>query len=473
MDIPPTGWILLLLGIGCFLLAPESLYPLTVFFLPFSATAVVNIGSADSASGVQASMLFGTLWMLKEISSFGGRLHMSYRQLSTPVRQLGMFFMVACLSLLVPLWISGQMVIESPELGNSGSVLLQFSVKHVTQTIYLLYGILLAIFVAARNIHLSHLLQSAKIFLISALFVSLWGFFQFFCKILGIEYPAYIFNTSATESASGYAQVLRELGVSRISSVATEPSMFAQSVLIALVIALFAVIGKQPLISKAWDRFALAIILGALVLSTSTTAYGGLLFVAVLYVSALVYLRMLHARYVLPFFLVPGLLLYAYSAYPPVRAVFESMILGKGESYSALARINSVLLARDYFFQYPILGLGWGSVSSHDLVSKLLSNTGLMGLCAFSLFLLTLVTRLWRTARSVELSSAKSIQWPVCVLAMLLTLIFTNAIGDFAFSYGHVWFVFGLAISVPALGSATGLGAISTHNPNLQTRTAE
>lgn len=55
---------------------------------------------------------------------------------------------------------------------------------------------------------------------------------------------------------------------------------------------------------------------------------------------------------------------------------------------------------------------------------------------------------------------------------MLLTLIFTNAIGDFAFTYGHVWFVFGLAISVPALGSATSLGTPFTQNPDLQTRTA-
>jgi O-antigen ligase len=141
----------------------------------------------------------------------------------------------------------------------------------------------------------------------------------------------------------------------------------------------------------------------------------------------------------------------------PVQDVFQSMIVEKGESYSVLARVNSVLLARDYFLQFPILGLGWGSVTSHDLVFKLLSNTGIVGLSVFSLFVATILARLWRSARSGRLGDSKML-WSIGILMSLLTLILTSIAGDFAFTYGHVWFVFGLAMSVPVLNQTSNAG---------------
>jgi hypothetical protein len=188
-----------------------------------------------------------------------------------------------------------------------------------------------------------------------------------------------------------------------------------------------------------------------------------------LYGLALVYLRIRRGHYVIFILLFVGLLSFAYSGFSPVQDLFESMIIGKGESYSALARLNSILLARDYFFQYPILGLGWGSVTSSDLVFKLLSNTGLAGLFVFSLFLVTALSRLWKASRRGEDGLSERKLWPVCLLATLLILIFTNIAGGFAFTFGHVWFVFGLAICVPAMNYATGNGSHRLENLPPQT----
>jgi O-antigen ligase len=456
VEITPIGRILLPLGAGFYLLAPQFLYPVMVFFLPFSATAVVNVGSADSASGVQASMFFGALWMLRELPSLGQYLRLQHiAPLRAPVRRLGLFVLVVCLSLIMPLWINGHLVIESSELGDSGSAPLQFSVRHITQTLYLVYGILLAILVAIRNSDSQELARSTKIFLISAVFVSLWAFLQFFCWTLNREYPAYIFNTSATESALGYTQELQDMGLKRISSVTTEPSMFAQCMLVAAMLALFTVVRARPLISRTWDRLAVGTIIGGLLISTSTTAYVGLALTLFLYLLALKYLGVLRRRYVIALFLLAGMLLYALAVYSPARDMFESLVLNKGDTYSALARLNSVWLAWDYFLQYPLLGVGWGSVTSHDLIFKLLSNTGVVGLFVFLLFLWTALSRLYRAARNGRGDHSKSRLWPVCLLATSIVLIFTNIVGGFAFSYGDVWFVFGLAISVPALTSGT------------------
>ncbi len=401
-------------------------------------------------------MLFGSLWMLKELPALG-RISLSpyWRHLRAPIRQLSFFVLVVIISLVMPLWINGHAVVESSELGDSGSAPLQFTARHITQTVYLVYGVLLTILVALKNSELQQLIRSMRIFLMSAIFVSIWGFFQLLCWSFNLEYPAYLFNTSVTESALGYTQEIREVGLKRISSVATEPSMFAQCMLVAAVIALFALVSPQPLISKMWDRLAVGIIVGGLLISTSTTAYVGLAGVLAIYGVAVIYLKIHRSQYVIFLLLLGMLLFFAYAGFSPVQDVITSMIIGKGDSYSALARLNSVLLARDYFFQYPVLGLGWGSVTSHDLVFKLLSNTGLAGLLAFSIFLVSAMTCLWRAARGAGSVTTERKLWPVCLLSTLIIVIFTNVAGGFAFTFGHVWFVFGLAICVPAVEQAT------------------
>jgi O-antigen ligase len=423
-----------------------------IFFLPFSATAVMNVGSAGGSSGVQASIFFGALWMVRELPKFRRSAGSPFREnLRTPTYQLKLFGLVVLISLIMPLWINGGVYIEDPEFANPNSGPLQFTSRHITQTLYLFYGLLLSILIAFRNSEVREFMRSMRIFVISAIFVSAWGFFQWFCYLLGLAYPAYIFNTSTTESAFGYLQELEDIGMKRISSVATEPSIFASCLLLALVFALFALTRKQALISKMWDRFAVGIILGALLISTSTIAYMGLAAVFVLYLLGLLQLKVLRGTYVVAFFsslALPGLV-YAFSS--SAQDVVNSMIVGKNESYSGISRLYSVVLAAEYFFQYPILGLGWGSVTSHDLVFKLLSNTGILGFLTFSLFLLSLLRRLWRTTRTHESYNPERTWRAVCLLTAFLILIFTNITTDFVFVYGHLWFVLGLAISASAL----------------------
>ena len=428
-----------------------------VFFVPFSATAVVNIGSGDGSSGVQASIFFGALWIMRELPKFRRSSGSPFREnLRTPTYQLKLFALVVLLSLIMPLWINGGVFIEDPEFANPNSGPLQFTSKHITQTLYLFYGLLLSILVAFRNSEVAEFMRSIRIFVISAIFVSAWGFFQFFCYLLGFSYPAYIFNTSATDSALGYVQELEDIGVKRISSVATEPSILAACMLLALVFALFALIRQQPLISKMWDRFAVAIILGALLISTSTSAYIGLAAVFVLYLLGLFQLKILRGKYIVVFLSSAALLGLVYVWSSSAQDVVGSMIVGKNESYSGIARLYSVVLAAGYFLQYPILGLGWGSVTSHDLVFKLLSNTGILGFLTFFLFLISLLRRLWRTTKTGKSYNPERAWRAVCSLTALLILIFSNITADFVFVYGHLWFVLGLAISASALYPAEG-----------------
>jgi O-antigen ligase len=451
MEITTTGVILVPLGILLFIFKPNLLYWCMVFSLPFSATAIANIGFMGARSGVQATILFGSLWMIKE----GGRALKKSRSWQSPemrisVRQLRLFMFAALLSLIMPLWINGGLTIYCPDLLCNETPPLTFGLRHITQSLYLAYGLIITIFIAVRNSNPEEFRKSVRVFLISAIFASSWGFLQWYCNDAGISYPAFIFNTSATESAMGYMQELGDLGVTRISSVSTEPSMLAQFILLALVFAIFAVFGQRTVISKFWDRVALIFTVLILLLTTSSTAYIGLAILLPVALLGLWYLGRLGAK---PLGIIGFALLVLYVTYARsqlIQELADRMIFSKAEDYSGIGRLNSVLLALGYFRAYPILGIGWGSASSYDLIVKLLSNTGILGLVTFAIFIGTVFSRLWKSMKPRAVAQPlERTFWACCFLVAIFMLIVTNELTGFAFVYGHLWFIFGMALAVP------------------------
>jgi hypothetical protein len=452
VEITPIAVILVPLGIFFFLFKPSLLYWCTVFFLPFSATALANIGFMGATSGLQATIVFGTLWMLREGQKTLKKSGIwNSQEMKTSVRQLRFFMFVVGLSLLMPIWINGRLTVDCPDLFCNDSSPVRFSLRYITQTIYLAYGVIITIFVALRNSDLREFRKSVRVLLISAIFVSFWGFLQWYCYRVGMAYPSFIFNTSTTESAMGYLQELRDLDLTRISSVATEPSMLAQFILIALVFALFAVFGQRVVISKFWDRMALVVTVLILLLTTSSTAYVGLAVLLPVSLLSLWYLGHLNVKplAIIGFFLF--VLYVAFARSQLLQAVADQMIFSKAESYSGIGRFNSVVLALGYFRTYPLLGIGWGSAPSYDLVVKLLSNTGILGLLTFALFVKSVFSRLWKSMSrpTSQKRLSERTYWACCLLVASFMLIVTNELTGFAFVYGHLWFIFGMALAVP------------------------
>ena len=458
MDITPIGGILIAIAIYFFLFKPDLLYWCMIFALPFSATAIVNVDFAGFRSGIQAAIVFGSLWILKEGSTLLKNSDIwNSEHIRTSVRRLRVFMFVVVLSLAMPLWINGRLTVDCPEVGCTDSGPLSFNARHVTQTIYLAYGVIITIFIALRNSDLREFRKTIRVFLASSIFVSFWGFLQWYCYRAGINYPAFIFNNNASESAKGYLEELSDLGLTRISSVATEPSMLSQYMLVAGVFAVFAVFGGRTVISRWWDRVALGAAVLVLLLSTSSTAYAGLAILLPTSMFGLWYLKKLGLR---PLAIVGVAMVTLYVAYVGsslMREVADSMIFSKAEGYSAIGRFNSLLLAFGYFRAFPILGIGWGSAASYDVALKLLSNTGILGLLTFGLFIVTTFTGLWRSmAWNVpEKRMSERAYWACCLLVATFMLIFTNEISGFAFVYGHPWFVFGMALAVPGVANLT------------------
>jgi hypothetical protein len=157
------------------------------------------------------------------------------------------------------------------------------------------------------------------------------------------------------------------------------------------------------------------------------------------------------------------LLLYvAYANSDAIQVIADRMIFSKSEDYSGIGRLNSLLLGFAYFRMYPILGIGWGSSASYDIILKLLSNTGILGLFAFGWFLKSLFSQLWGSMSrpAVRTRVSERTYWACCLLVVTFMLIATSELSGFAFVYGHTWFVFGMALAIPLL-----------HEVNLRART--
>ena len=213
MEITPISVILIPLGVFSFFFAPRLLYGCTVFFLPFSATAVVNFNRTIGATGLQATMFFGVLWMLKEgLGALKKPSLWRSPQMQTSVRRLRFFMFAVVLSLIMPIYIHGRLTVDCPDIACTDSGPLTFSLKHITQVMYLAYGVMLTVFIAVKNSDIRQFRKSVRIFLTSAVFVSFWGFLQWYCYRAGISYPAFIFNNNTSISAQGYLEDLQDLG---------------------------------------------------------------------------------------------------------------------------------------------------------------------------------------------------------------------------------------------------------------------
>lgn len=467
MTVPITGALILALGVGLFLFSPRLLYAALIISIPFSATAVVNLGSGDEGKGIAAWLFLGSLWVLREMVSGRPPWHTRGWFASRRFRfGLLAFLGAVIVSLAVPLILNGTSWVPSPDPTVNATVPLQFSFYNVTQTAYLAFGVVLGILIAAENCHPAKLLYTLKLYVGSCVFAAGWGLFQLWCNLTGRMYPSYLFNTSQTASALGYKETLSlAMGsVTRVSSVALEPSVFAEEILLALVVLLVSMTLNRPVFSKKWDRAAVVLIVAALVASTSTTAYVGMFFALIAAGVALRRARKPTKRYFVLAGTAAGVGVLVAVLAPLMGQLARTVILYKLQSGSGMARLQSVTLAAQDFLRYPIFGAGWHSVDCWDLVFLIMANTGIVGLLAFAYFLVPVFKGLW-------VSAGKGKGTAVVLLATVgLAVILAEAAG-LTYSAGYDWLVFGLgAAAVVAVQSGRTLKATGPGTGLDQTR---
>jgi hypothetical protein len=458
--VPPIGWFVIFLGLVLVLVSPRWLFGLAVFSIPFSATAVVNFGSPDAdldtnAFGVQATIFLGGLWIARELVVRIRTRDFSFpRSLRTTAWLLVLFMSIAFVSLAMPAIIDGRFVVRT-EASDSFTPLVP-SFQQLTQFAYLAYGLIFALFAAARSIDRHWLRTTVRAYVAGAVALALWGWMQFVVVTTGHTYPDGILNTNVHPAAQGHVEELHlSVGsIHRISSAAMEPSMFAQVLLIAVAFLSVLALNGRSLYSRPLDKYALVVVVSVLVLSAATTAYVGLVLLLILLFPT-VARRTRRTRYAIA---AAGALIAAsllYALVPLIRAVIDDTVFAKAQTWSAAERLGTVTDAWWHFVEYPFLGTGWGTAPSHDLAVYLLANVGVVGLAAFLALVIHLLRQLHRATHAVRPASRTDVAYASAAQVALVLMLVLNALTGFAFVFGHVWLVIAVAAACAALAGAS------------------
>jgi hypothetical protein len=459
MSIPITGAIILVAA-TCFLLfSPRLLYAAMILSIPFSATAVVNFPWAEGQYGtdksVMAWQLFAILWICHDALSGLPQWHRHGWFLTRRPRfWLLVFLVVVIASLFVPIILNGTSRVEtfitSPTYRAPGIIPLRFGSYNLSQFAYLAFGVLIAVIVAAKNCHPQRLFYTLRLYVGSCVFAAGWGLFQWWCHFTGYIYPALIFNTGTNLSTAGYAETINvgSLIFGRISSVATEPSVLAEELLLACVVLIICLGLRHPLLPRGWNWLATSLITIILFMSTSTTAYVGIFGMLIFAGVALARAGSPRWKYY------PAIALAALTAAAVlikkvqiVGILAQSDILSKSQTFSGMAREGSVKLAAQAFLRYPILGTGWHNVNSADLLFLILANTGIIGALAFGAFLIPAFRTLWRLTASGNLLAA------VLFASLALWVLLVEGAG-LSVPIGYNWLVLGLAVAAMVSGNS-------------------
>lgn len=447
MQITVTGMAMIPLGIFFLLVNSEWLYILMIFFIPFSATVIANIGD----SGLQLHMYLGFLLILSFMFKVIVRGYIKIPKfLNMSLVLLMIFGAIVIMSLLMPFIIDGKLLVKSATLFIMEGSFLEFTFHHITQALYLIYGIVITMLVTIRNCQSSRMILSLKVYLLSGMFVSLWGYVQLFLYRFKIPYPYYIFNNSVNLSAQGFTAHYGDLGITRIASVTTEPSIFAQYLLTVIPIIVFAISNKRYIFSPVKDKIILAVVVSILLLSSSAIGYVGFVFlmvasVIISYISN----KRINAWYFLCSISLAIIVFAVYYISATIQKFISYELINKMETYSGLERFTSVSNAWNYFLDYPILGIGWGSVTSHDLIVNLLANVGILGFLTFACLVIYVIYCLISVIkiRNKDRYLTEMKLWSGCLCVSLLTILFTNLLTGFAYVFGHFWFILGMSIA--------------------------
>jgi O-Antigen ligase len=401
---------------------PRRLGQAIVFFSSFSATAVINF----SNYGMSPAAVFVPVYLLWKLLT---------GDVARPVR-------ISRNHLFIIIVIVGFATLSIVSLlGNQA--LRNVAKFQLTQTAYLLFGILVTVAMSFEFVHRDRLEYGIRGLRAAAVFISLWGLVQAGCYYGNIPYPSALFNNSSSHFADMYDQHL-EGSVLRIASVTVEPSFLAVSLMIFVSFGATLLITDTRFRTIEWGG-AVVLALLTVAASTSTTGYFGIVVLAIL-------LGMRRPGVVFVGCLATAIAVTViFSLLPDFQNAINEVTLAKASTGSYVDRTNSVWSAFRSIIEQPWIGLGWGGFTSYSIVTQLLTSNGGIGTAFFGGALFATLA----ASRAVRRSPLAVKEWRLCAYAegfenALLVYLAQSVITSFHFVVADFWCLWGLAIAVPS-----------------------
>jgi len=136
------------------------------------------------------------------------------------------------------------------------------------------------------------------------------------------------------------------------------------------------------------------------------------------------------------------ILFYSHKPYNYFLDIIKSLTLNKAQTISGLERVDAMKEGLKLFSKSPLFGVGIGSNRTFDMVTTLLSSTGIAGMLSF---ILIIVNSIKISLSSFITSNKSDIKYLSLGLALSVIVgIFTMAISIPDLNYLFFWFVIGL-----------------------------
>lgn len=364
----------------------------TLAFAAFfqSATPILlNVGGRFSGIAPAFCLLFIGVWHVYGSYYSAKPYKPAARQFPYTTFFLAAFAIVGISgALFLPRLLAGMVDVLPPRSGLDSGITapLKASGGNYIQSFYLLC--ILSLFWMLKHLLQRGVIQREAIFkglIAGAAFSVFLGFYQIIGFSLGLPWPSAIINSNI-----GVSQLQNQtaLGIKRMSATFVEPSILATHYL-----------GMVALLYLGLNRKLLGgALLFALLLSTSSTAYFGL--VALVAVWVFVGKSKGSGNQV---FLTLGLLCLAVLLALSMDFMFangnitDRLVLNKLEGQSGNARLNADLLALKSFYESFGFGTGVGSARASSLPASLAATVGWPGVVLFFSFVGALMVPLCRS----------------------------------------------------------------------------
>lgn len=448
MIITTIGLVLIPIGLGLLFFKRNVLLMLSIIFVPFSATSVMEIKGSNSSQPVLVSVYFGWLWLIGFVATY---LHRKMQDKSNSLifqEVCLIFFTGFCfLSMLIPIFAGDYITVFNRDQMQNVSI--KFDLNRIIHLGNLIYGVCFAIAFGRHSTMCFSTLKSFQWYLGSLCFVVFLGLIEVFGKYLNISYPYWFFNNTAShlDLVTGLAsRVFFAVDLVRMSSVADEPSILAQNLLIGIFLIFGFIVTGERLFGRWIDFLITFTLMAGLILTWSSSAIISFVFIIGL---SLLFLRggvLGKPQGYFGFLFLVGTISVGLVFYYDSE-VFYQLITGKIDSESGIERMDSVQNSINDLIQSPIFGLGWGSVTSFDLVFFLLANSGLFGCCAFFLFVWSVIVVL---LKFIKLNRGLSRAVCLGVLFAFGSCWIGAAFAGWSLQFPHTFMVIGMAFGAIA-----------------------
>jgi hypothetical protein len=380
------------LGIVLFLLGQQAILTGLIISSIFQATAFINIGD----SPIIVYYFFGVLFVLRGVVDlFWLPLGWRVPKQNNPLLYLLGFVLIAVLGAFILPQIFYGTLVYSPKISIddqfNNMTHLALESQHFNQSIQLLVNALIFIIIWFRIISPLAFIRAIVFSLVFALGIALW---QVVSNATNIYFPKELLYTVEGWSV-GNEQLIGSF--SRVNSTFLEPSVFATYLT-----------GVFAFLLIWWVKRPNWILLGgvlltlfAMLITTSTTAYLGLVGVLVCILLGVGLLQLINGGWtsksllVLLFATVAviwiGLMVFVGS--PDLGDLVNVVLLQKSDGDSFKVRMESDLQGFEILWNTYGLGVGLGSNRPSSFLTFLLSNVGILGFLLFVMFLVSL-TRL-------------------------------------------------------------------------------